>query len=85
MSKLSNDKKREIWLELGKQLHYKYNINIPLDGLLCAATGSVCVDVIKFDEILIRKFDYEKDNLSMNDFMIKEFGQEFADKFEQLI
>lgn len=56
------------------------------DPLMSFVTNTFQVDLIKFDDILHRKFgDYEEDGLSMRDIVKKNYGDAGLKLIEQLI
>jgi hypothetical protein len=50
-------------------------------GMVC---GKFMFDLLKFEDYLVREFDYDKNSKqSMSQFIVKEFGQTNHDKFEK--
>lgn len=56
------------------------------DPLMSCLYGKFQIDIIKFDDVLHRKFgDYEERGLSMRDIIKREYGEAGINLIEQLI
>lgn len=76
----------EIWENPENQLWFKSIFKADLFGFMCgtsmAFANTYALDILKFEKYLAYKFNYPmRDDISMHDFMIKEFGQAVVDKF----
>ena len=61
------------------QKHFNTSFRPFYDGLMTICCKELCIDILKFDDYLIQKYNYEEpqpngDCQSMDQFITKEFG-----------
>ena len=70
--------------------HFDTSFRPFYDGLMTVCCKGLCIDIVKFDDYLIAKYNYEEpqsngDCQSMNQFIAKQFGDKAMAFFSKLI
>lgn len=61
------------------------SLNYFIDSLISCSQKKYVIDVIKFNDYCVEHLDYNEEGLSLNDFCLNTFGEEFKDFIFSLI
>jgi len=56
-----------------------------IDGMISVIAGSYVFDVIKFDEYMIRQYNYDQDKYSLQEFITMQFGKQASEFISELL
>lgn len=73
---------RAIYYKKWNRLNQLMGFTVPLEGMLMMVKKRAVIDIIKLDDILMKKFNYTG---SMKDFVLENYGKEAADLIEELL